>query len=149
MNFQGEYNNSIDLKGRASIPARLRDVLSEVYGDERLVVTKRNSGLVAYPVSEWQKIKENVEGMPSGPTKDDIQRVLISPAIDCSFDKQGRIQLSQPLRSYGGLEKEIVVVGMINKIEIWSQIRHAEVTRESEKRLSGEGQAQMVADLGF
>lgn len=149
MKFQGEFNNSIDPKGRASIPARFREVLLSAYGDDSLTVTRRGGGLQAYPVSTWKKIEENVERMPEGPRKDDIYRVLIGPAQVCSFDKQGRVQLPQSLRSYAGIDKEreIVVVGLSGKIEIWSQARHAEVTRQSEARLADDPQS--LADLGF
>lgn len=149
MHFQGEYNNTIDPKGRASIPARFREALSSVYGDESLVVTKKNGGLLAYPPSEWRQIEKNVEQMPPGPHKEDIYRVLIGPAQECGFDKQGRIQLPQSLRTYAGLdrEREVVVVGIASKIEIWSQVRHEEVTRQSESRLAGD--PQVLASLGF
>ncbi len=149
MHFQGEYNNTIDPKGRASIPAKFRESLVSVYGDDSLFVTKKNGGLLAYPPSECRKIEKNVEQMPPGPQKEDIYRVLIGPAQECAFDKQGRIQLPQSLRTYSGLDKEreIVVVGIASKIEIWSQARHEEVTRQSESRLADS--PQVLADLGF
>jgi MraZ protein len=65
MSFQGEYINSIDPKGRASIPARFREVLVGAYGDERVVVTKNlEDGLTAYPVPVWEQIRERVEKSP-------------------------------------------------------------------------------------
>jgi MraZ protein len=149
MSFQGEFINTIDPKGRASIPVKFREALSSVYGDESLVVTKKSGGLLAYPPSEWRKIEENVRQMPPGQVRDDTYRVLINPAQECGFDKQGRIQLPQSLRVYAALDRErdMVVVGIINKIEIWSQARHEEMTRTSEARLNE--QAQVLAGLGF
>ncbi|MFO7984158.1 MAG: division/cell wall cluster transcriptional repressor MraZ [Desulfuromonadales bacterium] len=147
MSFQGEYINSVDVKGRASIPARFRELLDSVHGDDRLVVTKRNGGLLAYPTSEWDKIKQNIEAMPPGTTREDILRVLVAPAVECGFDKQGRIQIPQSLRSYADIEKDIVVVGLFSKIEIWSQRRHAEVTSQSEARLDQAG--DVLAEIGF
>src|SRR5690554_5357756 len=107
MNFQGEYNNSIDPKGRASIPARFREVLSASYGDERLVVTKNlENGLTAYPLSSWNDIVQKVQESPSSPEKNAVIRLMIAPATECAFDKQGRIQIPHALRAYAALEKE-------------------------------------------
>jgi len=148
MNFQGEYNNSIDPKGRASIPARFREVLAATYGDERLVVTKNlENGLSAYPLSRWQEIVERVEKSAPSQEKNAVTRLMIAPAAECSFDKQGRIQVPHALRTYAALEKEIVVVGLFEKIEIYSQVKYAEVTRKSEELL--QGAPQVVSDLGF
>lgn len=147
MSFQGEFINSVDVKGRASIPAKFRETLASVHGDECLVVTKRGGGLHAYPLSEWSKIKQGVEAMPPGTTREDIFRVMIAPAVECGFDKQGRIQIPQSLRSYADIEKDIVVVGMFNRVEIWSQRRHAEATRESEARL--DDVRDVLAEVGF
>jgi MraZ protein len=150
MNFQGEYQNAIDAKGRASIPARLRETLAQVYGDERLMVTQHKGGLAAFPVPEWEKILENVNRMPPGQAREDVNLTLVSPAVACSFDKQGRIQLSKALRSYAGLEpdiREIVVVGAFNKVLIWNRAKHAEMRRDAEARLVAD--PQTLFDLGF
>ena len=146
MTFTGEFNNSIDVKGRASIPARFREIL-QAGGDESLVVTKSPRALTAYPLSAWQKMLEKVHAMPNGVTKNDITRNRIAPAAECAFDKQGRIQLPQSLRHHAGLDKEIVVVGLFDKIEIWSQLRHAEETDQTEERL--QEQSELLAELGF
>jgi MraZ protein len=148
MNFQGEYNNSIDPKGRASIPARFRDVLSTSYGDERLVVTKNlENGLTAYPLSSWNEIVERVHQSAPSQEKNAVIRLMIAPAEECAFDKQGRIQIPHALRTFAALEKEIVVVGLFEKIEIYSQLKYAEVTRKSEELL--QTAAQVVSGLGF
>jgi len=148
MKFRGEFNNSIDPKGRASIPAKFREVLNSEFGDEALVVTKNlEGGLTAYPASAWQKVVEQVQQSSPSPQKNAITRLMIAPAIECSFDKQGRIQIPHSLRAHAGLDKEVVVVGLFDKIEIYSQVKHAEVTRRSEELLQATPQA--VADWGF
>ena len=148
MNFQGEYNNSIDPKGRASVPARFREVLGTVYGDERLVVTKNlENGLTAYPLSSWNEIVENVQKSAPSQEKNAVTRLMIAPAEECTFDKQGRIQIPQALRIFASLEKEIVVVGLFEKIEIYSQLKYAEVTRKSEELLKAV--PQVVSGMGF
>ena len=148
MTFQGEFNNSVDPKGRASIPAKFREVLVSAYGDERLVVTKSwEDGLTAYPVSRWEELKKNVEKSPAGKQKNAALRIVIAPAVECGFDKQGRILIPESLRSYAALQKDIVVVGMVDKIEIYSQAKHAEVTRSSADFIKED--PQFMADMGF
>ena len=150
MNFQGVYNNSIDPKGRASIPAQFREKLSACFSDDDLVVTQKDGGLAAYPQSEWGKTQAKVEAMEPGPLKEALYLALISPAKSCSFDKQGRIQLSQAHRDYAGLDseiREIVVVGVDRRIMIWSKAKHAEIREQAESRI--EENPQVLAELGF
>ncbi|OHB33866.1 MAG: division/cell wall cluster transcriptional repressor MraZ [Desulfuromonadaceae bacterium GWC2_58_13] len=148
MIFQGEFNNSIDPKGRASIPAKFRDVLSGSGPGDCLVVTKNyEGGLSAYPPSVWKNIHERVTQLPAGPEKNAAFRLVLGPSVECFFDKQGRILIPPSLRTYAGLEKEIVLVGMAEKIDIYSQSAHAEVTRKSEELLSAN--PEFVASMGF
>lgn len=148
MHFQGEYINSIDPKGRASIPAKFREVLSSAYGDERLVVTKNmEGGLTAYPLSSWNDIVERVQKSAPSQEKNAVIRLMIAPAAECTFDKQGRIQVPHALRTHAALEKEVVVVGLFEKVEIYSQLRYAEVTRKSEELL--QVAPQVISELGF
>ncbi|MDO9080374.1 MAG: division/cell wall cluster transcriptional repressor MraZ [Desulfuromonadales bacterium] len=148
MNFQGEYINLIDPKGRASIPSRFRETLNSVYGDDRLVVTKNiDGGLTAYPLSRWPQIVENVKNRPVGQPRTHMIRLLISPAQECTFDKQGRIQIPLSLRSHANLAKEIVVVGHFDKIEIFNQTHYDQVTQSSESFL--QDNPQDMADMGF
>lgn len=149
MTFQGVHNNAIDTKGRASIPAKFREALAEVYGDEQLMVTQQKGGLVAYPVPEWQRIVDNVQKMDPGPMREAINLSLLTPAISCAFDKQGRIQISKPLREYAGLEevREVVVVGSFNKIQLWNRVKHEEMMRTAETLVNED--PQTLYDLGF
>ena len=147
MNFSGQFNVSIDLKGRVSVPATFREELREVYQSESVVVTTFKGGLVAYPPSRWAEICANVEALPAGPVKEANRRNRIAPAQECLFNKQGRIQVPQSLRDYADLQKDAVVIGMFEKIEIWNQQTHAKISQESEALLEDNAQGQ--ADLGF
>lgn len=147
MKFSGEFNVSIDLKGRVSIPASFRDELHQVYASEGLVVTRHKNGLVAYPPNRWEEICSNVFAMAPGPKREANLRNRIAPAKECSFNAQGRIQIPQSLREHAGLDKDVVVIGMFEKIEIWSQQAHAQIAAESETLLEADAQGQ--ADLGF
>jgi MraZ protein len=147
MRFSGEYNVSIDLKGRISIPASFRDELREVYKSESLFVTRFKGGLVAYPPKRWEEICANVLAMPAGVSREANLRNRIAPAKECSFNAQGRIQVPQSLRGHAGLDKDAVVIGMFEKIEIWSQQSHELITSASELLLDADAQGQ--AALGF
>ena len=143
MSFSGTFFNSIDPKGRLSIPAKLRSVLADTFGDELLVVTRRKDALVAYPLSEWEKTKARVDAMPNGDAKDLIYRSRISPAVECGFDRQGRIALPISLRTIAKFDREIVIVAMAGKIELWSQCMFEEQLEVSEQQLD-----TMKAELG-
>lgn len=148
MDFQGEYINLIDPKGRASIPSRFRETLNSVYGDDRLVVTKNSDGgLTAYPLSRWPQLVENVKSLPAGKPRTAMVRLLVSPAQECTFDKQGRIQIPLSLRSHANLTKEIVIVGHFDKIEIFNQSHYDQVTQRSESFL--QDNPQDMAEMGF
>ncbi|MCK9172550.1 MAG: division/cell wall cluster transcriptional repressor MraZ [Desulfuromonas sp.] len=147
MGFSGEYFNSIDAKGRVSIPARLRSLLQEEFGDDQLIVTRAREALVAYPVSRWSEICAAVDAMPNGPQRDLIYRNRISPAIEAAFDSQGRIALTPSLRQIAGFEKDVVIVGVGEKIELWSQTRFIAQMQASEEQLAG--LSSELGALGF
>ena len=147
MKFSGEYNVSIDLKGRISVPASFREELRDTYASDGLFVTKYKNGLVAYPPKRWDEICGKVFAMEPGPLREANLRNRIAPAKECTFNAQGRIQIPQSLREHAGLDKDVVVIGMFEKIEIWSQQAHAQIAAASETLLDEDAQGQ--ADLGF
>jgi MraZ protein len=120
----GEH--TIDPKGRVSIPAKFRDVLTKKY-DDRLVITNFDGCLVAYPYEEWIHLEEKASSlsMVKKETRA-FMRFFYSSAIECGLDKQGRILIPQTLREYADLDKEVVLVGQLRKIEIWSKKRWSE-----------------------
>ncbi|MBB6443736.1 division/cell wall cluster transcriptional repressor MraZ [Bacillus benzoevorans] len=115
--FMGEYHHNVDVKGRLIVPAKFREELGEVF-----VLTRGlDQCLFGYPMSEWKVIEEKLKGLPL--TKKDARaftRFFFSGATECEIDKQGRINIATPLVNYAKLEKECVVLGVSNRIEIWS-----------------------------
>ncbi|CDQ40215.1 MULTISPECIES: division/cell wall cluster transcriptional repressor MraZ [Virgibacillus] len=115
--FMGEYQHNIDTKGRIIVPSKFREELGENF-----VVTRGlDKCLFAYPMEEWKLLEEKLKKLPL--TKKDARaftRFFFSGAIECEIDKQGRINIPQTLRNYAALEKECVVIGVSNRIEIWS-----------------------------
>ena len=118
--FMGEYNHTIDAKGRLIVPSKFREQL----GDE-FVVTKGLDGcLFVYSNEEWKHIEEKFREIPLT-TKDarKFSRFFFAGAASCEVDKQGRILLPANLREYAGIEKEVVSVGVLSRVEIWSKDR--------------------------
>ncbi|MBP3041441.1 division/cell wall cluster transcriptional repressor MraZ [Bacillaceae bacterium Marseille-Q3522] len=116
--FMGEYHHNIDIKGRIIIPAKFRDILGEIF-----VLTRGlDQCLFGYPMKEWGLMEEKLKNLPL--TKKDARtftRFFFSGASECELDKQGRINISSPLLQYAKLEKECVILGVSNRIEIWSK----------------------------
>jgi MraZ protein len=124
--FRGRHEHTIDPKGRVSIPAKFREVLGKKY-DDRLVITNFDGCLVAYPYEEWILLEEKASSlsMVKKETRA-FMRFFYSSAIECALDKQGRILIPQTLREYADLDKEVVLVGQLRKIEVWSKKRWSE-----------------------
>ena len=119
--FRGTFPHTIDSKGRLSVPNRFRDELRAT-NDDRLVITLGNNGCLAvYPMDAWSKAEEDVDNIPAGQAKDHFIRHFISPAQDVQLDKTGRILVPAQLRDEVGLDKEVLVVGTLNKFEIWDR----------------------------
>jgi transcriptional regulator MraZ len=133
--FKGTYFHRIDPKGRVPVPASFRRTLAQE--DARtVVVTSLDQCLAIYPPSEWRRLEEQLRALPafSRPVKA-LTRLLMSRAADCELDVQGRILLPAPLRVAAGLEREAVVVGVLNRFEVWSPERWASFVADSEKLL--------------
>ena len=117
----GEYSHSIDSKGRIIVPAKFRTELGD-----RFIVTKGFDGcLYGYSLEEWKSIEEKIKTLPLVTGKDarNFTRFFFSSAIECELDSQGRILISQGLREFAGLEKDIITIGVSSRIEIWSKAR--------------------------
>ena len=115
----GEYNHSIDTKGRVIVPSKFRTELGE-----RFILTKGFDGcLYGYSLEEWKAIEEKIKTLPLVTGKDarNFTRFFFSSAIECELDSQGRILISQGLREFAGLEKDIVTIGVSSRIEIWAK----------------------------
>ena len=117
--FKGTYRHKIDPKGRVPVPAAFRRLLSEA-GAQSLVVTLLDQCLAAYPPAEWARLEAQLGALPafSKPVKA-LTRLLTSRAVDCELDVQGRILLPPALRQAAGLGRDAVLVGVVNRFEVW------------------------------
>ena len=119
--FRGEYSLSLDAKGRLAIPSRYRERLLEDCGGKLVVtISLLERCLVVYPFPRWQRIEDELKDLPAlDQQAQAITHLLIGHAVDCDMDANGRVLLSQALRSFAGLDKRIMMVGQVDKFEIW------------------------------
>ena len=131
--LSGEYRHSIDLKGRIIIPSKIRDEMGS-----KIVITRGLDGcLFGYNEKNWNTIMEKLNTLPF--TKKDARnftRFMTSGAITLEFDKQGRVNIPNYLNEYANLVKDVVIVGVINRIEIWSKDKWEEFMNNNIESLS-------------
>lgn len=119
--FRGSSFHNLDSKGRLIIPARFRDVLkqSNVGG---LMISKMDGALFCYAFEEWRKIEDRILSLAvKSENMRRFRRIFIGGAHECLFDKQSRILIPPSLRQYAGLNKEVVLVGVLDHFEIWAK----------------------------
>lgn len=142
--FMGEFQHSIDAKGRLIVPSKLRGKLGE-----KFVVTRGLDGcLFGYPLSEWEKLEEKLNEMPLA--KKDARtfvRFFYSAATECEIDKQGRINIPVTLRNHADLTKSCVIIGVSNRIEIWDETRWQAFSEEAEENF--DEIAETMIDFGL
>ncbi|OAQ15642.1 cell division protein MraZ [Bibersteinia trehalosi Y31] len=134
--FRGATLINLDSKGRFSIPTRYRTELIERHGGTLIcTVDIRQPCLLLYPLHEWEIIEQKLLQLSNfDPAQRRVQRVMQGFACECEMDSNGRILLSPVLRKHGALEREIMLVGQLNKFEIWQE---------------AQWQAQIAEDLAF
>jgi MraZ protein len=147
--FRGRFEHNVDAKGRVSLPAKYRDILSTNYND-RLVITNYDSCLIAYPYDEWVTLEENFRQYSI--LQEDVEvfmHYFISGATECTIDKLGRILIPPILRKHAGLEREIVFVGMITRIQIWDKQRWEQKFQKAQESFDQIKGKEQLAKLGF
>jgi len=147
--FRGSSFHTIDAKGRVIIPTRFRDVI-RADGADGLMISRMDSCLVGFTFNEWRNIETKILAMAE---KNDnmrrFRRVFIGSSFECSCDKQDRILVPPNLRQYAELEKEIVLVGVLDHFEIWSRDNYDKETMVLEKDMKKEEVRNEIARLGI
>ena len=115
--FMGEYNHTIDDKGRIIIPSKLRNNL----GNNFIITRGLDGCLFIYSSSEWTNIINKYKSLPDTKDKRSFMRVFLSGATICEYDRQGRINIPSSLVSYTKLNRECIIVGVFDRLEIWSK----------------------------
>ena len=142
--FLGEFQHTVDQKGRLAIPAKFREELA----DGAVVTRGLDKCLVIYPGSEWASLAERVSRLPqTQPNVRTLSRLLFSGAVDLSLDSQGRTILPQYLRTYAGIAANVAVIGLYQRIEVWGLEEWNAVKATTEA--AGGSLAEQLADLGI
>lgn len=119
--FRGVFEHQIDAKGRTSLPAKLRETLLGTYDERLIVTTALDPCLHAYPLREWEQLESALaKRNPMEPGVKTLMRLYVASAQECPIDKLGRLLIPPTLRTYAGLEKDVVWAGMVKVIELWS-----------------------------
>ena len=132
--FLGEFQHSVDSKGRLVLPSKFRARL-----ERGLVVTKgQERCLYVFPIDKWEEEVEQVNQLPRTDRRSrNYARSFFGSATDQRLDGQGRIQIPQSLREYGGIAKDVVVVGVADRVEIWEEGSWAAVSGEADELFAG------------
>jgi MraZ protein len=118
--FRGSFEHTVDSKGRVSIPSRFRDIIADRYDGGLVLSMDYDHCLTVYPLEEWEKLEEKIKTLPMMKQEvKDFRRFLLSSAIESEMDKQGRLLLPPAHREHAGISKIVMLVGIIDKIEIW------------------------------
>ena len=145
--FRSSSFHTIDTKGRVIIPARFRNILKadKVYG---VVVACKDDCLYAYTSSEWEKVEKKILAVKSS-AMNEFRRFFLGQAKECLCDKQDRILLPQNLREYACLKKDIVLVGNLDRFEIWDREQWDATNKRMEQKLKDEAVREEIASLGL
>ncbi len=149
--FRESSYHTIDSKSRIIIPTRFRDSLRGKMSQD-LIITRlvTEQGLVAYPLDVWQKIEERFEALTElSPGMQRFRRLFLGQAKRCDLDGQSRLLIPQPLKEYAQLEKDILLVGVLDHFEIWSKENWEGQNQKFEEDLQKEEVVNEIAKLGL
>lgn len=140
----GEYEHSLDAKGRVIMPAKLREDMGE-----KFILTKGLDGcLFGFSQSEWANFEEKLKTLPlTNKNARNFVRFFLSGATECEMDKQGRFLVVSNLREYAEMDKEIVVIGVGNRIEMWNKEKWSK--HNSDENISADEIAEKMDFLGI
>lgn len=147
MYFRSSSFHKIDAKGRVIIPARFKEILKadETYG---VMVTNKDNCLYAYTFGEWEKLEKKILSANS-PNINEFRRFFLGNSCDCICDKQDRIRIPQNLREYANLTKDIVLVGNLDRFEIWDRDNWDQVNKTVEIKLKKKEVKEEFTPLGL
>lgn len=142
--FYGEYQHSVDAKGRVIVPAKFREGLGE-----KFIVTKGlDNCLFAYSLAEWINLEAKLKALPM--TSKDARafiRFFFAGASECEVDKQGRALIPQNLREYASLDKDVYIIGVSTRVEIWDKSKWENYS--GDENINADSIAEKMAELGI
>lgn len=142
--FRGEFQHSLDSKGRVIIPSKFREEL----GEEFVVTKGLDNCLFIYSLSEWENFENKLKELPlSNKDARAFVRFFMAGASECTTDKMGRTLLPQNLRDYAKLEKDIIMIGVLSRVEVWDKELWNKYSAED--NLQADLIAEKMAELGL
>lgn len=128
--FRGISSISLDAKGRLAIPTRYREELLDCYDNQLVVTVAVNEHCVGesgclwlYPLAEWEKLEQTIIKLPTlNKMAGKLRRFLIGNATECEMDNQGRLLLPEKLRVFANMDKKLILIGQLNKFELWNEL---------------------------
>lgn len=146
--FRGRYEHTIDAKGRTSLPARYRDVLSSI-GERRIILTSAlDPCLVAYTAPEWHAFEEKLAKLPQfDKAVQKLKRIYVSGAVEVEVDDSGRVLVPPTLRDYASLKKDVLWAGNGRYAELWDATlwkKHFDASDEEREQIGAR-----LAELGL
>lgn len=143
--FLGMYSHNIDAKGRIIMPAKFREKL----GEQFIITNGLDGCLFVYPMEEWEKVSSRLAALPSNQKNARLlQRKFLSGAAEAEPDKQGKVLITPPHREYATLAKEVVIIGVSKRVEIWDAQRWKEYS-QNEEEMSVEEAAEALEEINF
>lgn len=142
--FYGEYQHTVDPKGRVIVPSKLREGL----GDKFIITKGLDECLFVYSLDEWGNLEAKLKNLPF--TDKDVRafvRFFFAGASECEVDKQGRILIPQNLRTHAQLEKDLYIIGVSSRVEIWDKTKWENYS--SDDSITGDQLAEKMAQLGI
>lgn len=119
--FKGSYEYSVDSKGRINIPARLRKYVSPDANDTFVITRGYDACLFVYPLDEWNRLEHAIRDLAAtNPKHRFFMRTLLERATECQLDGQSRIIIPRDLLQFAGIENEVVILGVLERIELWN-----------------------------
>ena len=143
--FTGEYNNSLDGKNRLNIPAKFRKALDPV-NDKTFVITRGfDACIVLYPLYQWNKVEKELASLSSIRNMNrKFVRSIVRFASYVQYDKQGRVVVPENLKKFASIDRDVIIIGMINKIEIWNPS-----TIDDEDNIANDSFDELANDISF
>lgn len=142
--FYGDYSHTMDSKGRVSLPSKFREKISETF----FVTKGLDNCLFVFPESEWRQFEAKLNALPiTNRSGLNFVRSFFSGAMETGLDKQGRVMINAKLRDYANLEKQVSLIGVGNRIEIWNTIQWESFS--DDESASMEFNAAALAELGI
>lgn len=125
--FKGQFRYSVDQKGRVALPVRLRKSISPVSNDTLVITRGFEPCIFLYPLDEWAKVEEQIRTLATAnPKHRFVQREIMSWSVEATLDAQSRISIPQEHMQYAGIEREVLILGILDRIEIWNPTRFEE-----------------------